>query len=385
MPIAKKIASVFLIGIFGVPMLSMLASPTVAQQKVCTVSDDGFAKARAAFAGMADVLRNPRCLNCHGGVDPFTAGKKHEGGLYDVIRDKGGDFLMETFDQCQLCHGDFPGWRVAPMSMSFVGKDNVELCKLIKYNSHSGIGLIDHLRSDRPPFIEVGFKGTRGLNEAGRSMVDNYQPDPIRGVTQGQLIQMANDWLAGLGTNGSSGDFITGDSTSDCGCVQHHYAFEVHSEATINTDVVHLESGFGSMPRIPIKFDKDGAFHSDKTPLTQTGAAHAVDCTAQSASQLTISTKGNVVGGEPIDPWNPNEPKPNDRINVTATGETTKATASAQCPKAGSISISSPGPTSKSFTIELDAVVGARSKPTPSLPGVQGAGGSTWIKLIQID
>ena len=353
-------------------IFSLMTSPIVAQEKVCTVSDNDFAKAQSAFAKMADVFRNPRCLNCHGGVNPFTPNTKHAGGAYDISRDREGVPTSETFDQCQTCHGDVPGWQIPSSDMWFTGKDNVALCKLIKRNSGSGAGLMDHLTSDSPPLIEVGFKGTRGLNQLGRDQVKNYRAEPIQGVTHGQLIQSAREWLDALGTSGSSTDIITGDAESDCGCLQHHYAFEVHSEATINLQGMHWESGFGSAPRIRIVFDQGGAFHSDKTALTQSGAGQAEGCTMQGRSELSISVKGRVLGQD------------QKKVVATATGEVTHGEGSAQCPGLGSRSVSGVGQP-KSYTLELDAIVGARSKPIPSLSGVQGGGGSTWIRLIQID
>jgi hypothetical protein len=45
------------------------------------------------FSTMMPVFSSPRCVNCHGGVQPAT-GENHEGGKVDVAFDSNGN--MET-------------------------------------------------------------------------------------------------------------------------------------------------------------------------------------------------------------------------------------------------------------------------------------------------
>ena len=48
--------------------------------RMCTISDENFLTAATLFTSMALVFRNPRCINCHGAVDPFAANTSHAGG-----------------------------------------------------------------------------------------------------------------------------------------------------------------------------------------------------------------------------------------------------------------------------------------------------------------
>lgn len=357
----------------------VLAAPIAGAQRICTIPDAKMADAQAIFAKITAVLRQPRCINCHGGQNPFTADTQHEGGTYDVIKDPSG-FVLEdkTFVACQTCHGDLKGWQMAPDDMSFVGKDDPALCKLLKFQLRNGENVIDHFTNDRggTPFIEVAFKGTRGLDEQGRALVNNYRPEPIQGATQSDLISWGRQWLTDLGSVEGP---IGGDGHTDCGCVKHHYALQVHSRATIDMQGIHYDAGFASEPLVPIIFDEGGrTFHSETTTVGQAGVLGGT-CSGQGGASVALSAKGTLIDGPSTDKYG----NPIQIMKVTINAESSGISASVSCPK-GSMSVGGlSGPGSADF--ELPALVDGKSKEFPALPGVPGGGGTFWVKIVQVD
>jgi len=357
----------------AITVLVMAASMASAQegQKVCSVPPDAKREdAKTTFAKITAVFRHPRCINCHGAENPFSSDTKHAGGTYQVVTDPNGFVRNDkTFAACETCHGDLPGWKMAPDSMSFVGKDDVALCKLLKRELFNADGVINHFTNDLggTRFIEVGFKGTRGLNEQGRALVENYRPEPIEGMSQGQLISLARQWLSDI--DSLQGIAIGGDITSDCGCVPHHYALQVHAQMTVDVQGEHFEGGFASDPQIRLIFDDKGTFHSETTTAVESGVGTGT-CSVQGGGSVALSAKGKLVDG---------------LMKVTIKADTSGESASAACPK-GSMAIGGLfGSGSTDF--ELDAVIGEQSE---GFPGYMEAGGaivrtSSWVKIVQID
>ena len=67
-----------------VPRSSAIAAgqdtaPQAAGKTVCSLSDEQELAAPKAFAAMMPTFQTPRCINCHGEVNPFT-GENHGGG-----------------------------------------------------------------------------------------------------------------------------------------------------------------------------------------------------------------------------------------------------------------------------------------------------------------
>lgn len=54
-------------------LLSWLAMPLPAQQQetVCSLSEEQTEKSIQAFAELVPLFQHPRCINCHGEVNPF--------------------------------------------------------------------------------------------------------------------------------------------------------------------------------------------------------------------------------------------------------------------------------------------------------------------------
>ena len=100
------------------------------------------------FGKLMPVLMHPRCLNCHGGVDP-TSGTNHGGGVQEA-------------GTCGGCHTDTvkEEWHLA--TNIFVGKDVGAMCAHIAdFVMHTGhASFIDHLQNDE--LVTLGFAGLMG-------------------------------------------------------------------------------------------------------------------------------------------------------------------------------------------------------------------------------
>jgi hypothetical protein len=211
--------------------------------KVCPLSEQQEEEAPKAFAAMVPTFTHPRCINCHGAVNPFEPNTPHLSGRVGKtfkqlsIRDDilGKDVQVTVvdvedpdhrWDSCKDCHSAFPGiWALPPPSKWFTGKSALQLCEQMKSNFSSAEQFLEHVEHDVAPFpfIEEGFKGTRGLDENGQATYQNvtgkdFQPEPPP-ITHAQFLDQAKAWVDAMG-----GEF-TGDR--DCGCKPHKYALEL--------------------------------------------------------------------------------------------------------------------------------------------------------------
>jgi hypothetical protein len=113
-----------------------------------------------AFARIAEVLRHPRCLNCHPSGDaPRQTDARHRHRM-QVVR--GPDGFGTPAMRCTTCHqtvntaeGRVPGaphWHLAPRSMGWEGLDEGALCRALKDPRRNGNktvpALVRHLTTD---------------------------------------------------------------------------------------------------------------------------------------------------------------------------------------------------------------------------------------------
>jgi len=189
-------------------------------------------KAVKAFAEMMPVFRHPRCLNCHGGVDPFEEEEVggHRGGAMEQ------SFPINTA-QCQDCHDGLPGWMVPPLEdLMFVGKSDEELCLQMKHREKTGAEFVGHIFNDHDDanvqFIAAGFKGDRALGEglADYDLVAEKPPG-----TQAQLTDKARKWVETLG------DGYT--ASPECGCVKPSLKLEIRHRSAGNTNDAPSRAG----------------------------------------------------------------------------------------------------------------------------------------------
>jgi hypothetical protein len=113
-----------------------------------------------AFRRIAEVLRHPRCLNCHPSGDfPRQADDRHRHRM-QVAR--GPDDRGTPALKCSTCHqtvnmadGRVPGaphWQLAPRSMAWEGLSDADLCRALKdpakNKGRSVAALVEHMTGD---------------------------------------------------------------------------------------------------------------------------------------------------------------------------------------------------------------------------------------------
>jgi hypothetical protein len=113
-----------------------------------------------AFRGMADVLRHPRCLNCHPTGDfPRQGDDRHR---HRMLVMRGPDDHGNPTLRCSTCHqtanspdGLVPGaphWQLAPRSMGWEGLSDADLCRALKdparNRSRAVPALVEHMTGD---------------------------------------------------------------------------------------------------------------------------------------------------------------------------------------------------------------------------------------------
>ena len=184
-------------------------------------------KSLRAFAPIHKfVMNEPRCVNCHGGVNPHLdepgpdpadpnavpSTVAHAPGAIERLETPGADGTPRIMEStCSNCHdGMAPKrdntpsrWFTAPPFLAFLNKDVPTLCKQFKRRSGSAKHFLGHLEDDNGDnaFTKTAFLGNRGV--AGL--------EPIKPpISQAAFIRMGQQWIDAMG-----GEF-KGDET--CGC-----------------------------------------------------------------------------------------------------------------------------------------------------------------------
>jgi hypothetical protein len=232
---------------------------------VCSLTDTQTQKAIAAWAKIANFLTSePRCVNCHGGVNAFIDGvgidpndpfKDAEAPVSRVEHGGGKQEHENTgiMDQgCKKCHnamapngawieiGDkpvearegapLPNWTTAPTFLSFVDKDPTALCRQIKRATGSADAFIGHLKNDngRVNFAGTAFLGNRGLGDADVEGFNvKIQPPSI---THAALMKLGQDWIDAMG-----GKF-QGDESCGCEVLHSLWSGQIHSTTQLTGD-----------------------------------------------------------------------------------------------------------------------------------------------------
>jgi len=246
-----------------------------------------------AFAKMVPTFHHKRCVNCHGGVDPFT-GTNHGGGKVDITEDQ-----MEQ-GACGECHnnlpplrsGKTPVWKLPVLpDHSFVNKDAKTLCEMMKkaFNAFPSPGtqFEFHILEDngKTDFQMIAFAGTRGVSDRA--------PEPIEGITLGGFFNQAVAWVEAMG-----GEF-KGDER--CGCEPLQFAVRVKYIAGSNMlgGIVQTVAQMGPVD-IPIRFRDDGSYEGrGMLPFAAQGSVNAnpVHCADQSQAGMQVKVYGKAVEG----------------------------------------------------------------------------------------
>jgi hypothetical protein len=113
------------------------------------------------FAPVADVLRHPRCMNCHPVDDRPRQGDDRHPHKQNVVR--GPDDLGFVNMRCTSCHREennqdsgvpgAPTWHLAPLSMGWQGLNDAQLCTTLKDEKRNGgksiAALVEHMEKDK--------------------------------------------------------------------------------------------------------------------------------------------------------------------------------------------------------------------------------------------
>jgi hypothetical protein len=348
--------------------------------KICPLSEQQEEEAPKAFAAMVPTFTHPRCINCHGAVNPFEPNTPHVSGRVGKtfkqvsMRDDilGRDVQVTVvdvedsdhrWDSCKDCHSAFPGiWALPPPSKWFTGKSALQLCEQMKSNFSSAGNFLEHVEHDVGPFpfIEEGFKGTRGLDENGQATYQNvtgkdFQPEPPP-ITHEQFIDQAKAWVDAMG-----GEF-TGEK--DCGCQPHKYALELKYRLLYQEPGDKLASEAKAI--LPVKFVKFKEFTAEGgTELKMLVSHHdpVMDC-KDSYMQFNPHWQATgTVAGPDYDP--------SSKLQLKFTLNSPPGyIAPATCTVHGKTS-TTPGMTTPGYTgytlppVEMDATVGSETTITP--------------------
>ena len=122
----------------------------------------------SAFEGVAEVLRHPRCLNCHQVDVPLQkAGRRHV-----PLVTRGVDNHGTAVLRCGNCHSTkgnnaysgapgAPHWQLAPASMNWSGLSVPELCTMLKdperNGGRDGEALLEHMGPHGDPLVLWGW------------------------------------------------------------------------------------------------------------------------------------------------------------------------------------------------------------------------------------
>jgi len=347
---------------------------------VCPLSERQVKAAQEAFSKLSPIFREPRCLNCHGAVNPFAPESEgHHGGGQIKFQPptEPGDFLT-TFGECNSCHDNFKGtWMTPPPDMSWVGLDDPALCRLMKTNSFSAEHFLDHMTRDHggAPFIATGFEGTRGLS--------NVTAKPITIMSHAQMIKLTQDWIQAMG-----GKFRGGP---DCGCQPHHYAFQVYHVGQFDAAGGAFDYtliGQKGEPEANIRFYDDGSLVAKGAGAFITAGTVAEPmllCKTGGVGRFILMTIAGTIKDVPFNPEAPDQSK--EHLDVQFEGDPGQEAADTFCATpVGAVG----GPTSghgvQRVVLEysMDGEVDkAETKPIPlALPGYRGI---IRLKIIKKD
>jgi hypothetical protein len=338
-----------------------LSKRSTSQGTVCPLSPLQTQNSIDAFAKIVPTLtQEPRCVNCHGGVDPFSDPTNHGGGTMDAKSD------------CNDCHSEMPArrdtspskWRLANREHFFLGKDVKTLCKQMRSVFVEGADFIGHLIDDNgnSKFTEVAFEGTRGLNDAGQALVDHYQPEPPKRITHGGLVNLGMEWI-----NATGGEF-KGDV--DCGCEPVHYAVRVFSNTQVDVGPAHVTNTMTPI-EIPITFQDGGTF-SGEAMVYFSGSGMAAVCSEQSTSAMSLKVSGQAT-----------EQYQNNHMRLRLENTTPQAgMASVQCPMMGDTAPIR-GDTHRAIDFQLTGRVGEAVMFNP-LAGIPGVTSTVRAEIVKV-
>lgn len=213
-----------------------LATAPAMGQKSCPLTESQSQKAVVAFEKIAKfVLNEPRCVNCHGGVNPYINGiglNPQDPSAPPSLIAHGGGAIKRSADgtmeaECMDCHNNMANkrdgsptrqWMTAANFHSFVDKDATSLCRQFKRSLGSAEEFLGHAKDDNGGnnFAQTAFNGNRGLNADQYLDPDGptYVAPKPPSMSHDEFIKLGQDWVNAMG-----GKF-QGDES--CGCELTH-------------------------------------------------------------------------------------------------------------------------------------------------------------------
>jgi hypothetical protein len=265
--------TVYLVAPASEPRLA--TSPPTERGASCPVPFGKQIQAVKAFKEMLPVFRHPRCLNCHGGLDPHS--EKHPGA--DAIEGLDRFANMGEFvEACQQCHDGLVGWNTPGPPLFFPGKSDEQLCKQMKQFEHTGEGFVGHIHDDHGgiQFIAAGFAGDRALGEGLRDYGLTIEKPP---GTQAELTEKARKWVELLGPGY--------EASPECGCVLPKVKLGIH-----HTIVSEIPNGLPSKEESDVRFEVEleptgeatpGMYHGEHSMTRRIRLTVPPDCRANAA------------------------------------------------------------------------------------------------------
>jgi hypothetical protein len=209
--------------------------PVVADGPSCPLSVKEQVDAVKAFGKMLPVFRHPRCLNCHGGLDPMS--EKHPG--KDQLEGITNDSIFLA--TCQDCHDGLKGWHVPGEGLFFVGKSDEELCKQMKGFGLTAERFVSHIHDDEggTQFIAAAFVGDRAL---GEGLADYHLEIAKPPGTQAELTAKARKWVDAMG-----GNYV---GSPECGCAMPKIKLAIEHRSAPNTASAEFRAGWAGFEGI---------------------------------------------------------------------------------------------------------------------------------------
>jgi osmotically-inducible protein OsmY len=195
----------------------------------CPLTDAQTRKSIAAFEPIAKfVTSEPRCFNCHGGVNPYLDGPGLDPKDPTAPASVSDHFIRldhkkpdgEIDFQCKECHNNMAKrrdgspslWMTAVGAHAFVDKDATTLCRQFKRSTGTAEAFLAHIKDDEggDNFSGTAFNGDRGLDPVEFHGIPAEPPS----ISHDAVMKLAQDWINAMG-----GSF-QGDES--CGCELKH-------------------------------------------------------------------------------------------------------------------------------------------------------------------
>jgi hypothetical protein len=228
---------------------ALAAAGPLVQGGSCPLTFAQEVKSAKAWSKLMPVLRHPRCSNCHGGIPDPLPGKGGKTINHMGVVDMDS---TDTPATCEQCHE--PGWRLA--GHTWTDKKDEQICSSMKqqFSSAQFLAHIDH-DEGQPPFIEMAYRGLRGLNDAGQTVYEadikpKLLPDPPPG-DHPTLNGLAQAWVDAQG-----GRFFDPD---DCGCVAGK-ELDIHFRSTVTIADARVTSTITGEGSVILEVNPDPSF-----------------------------------------------------------------------------------------------------------------------------